>query len=258
MAYHRRGVCVCSCDRTRSRVALACSLSAQGLVVVFRVPYRGLCCGCRFLLRDARDPTTGAMRRYAVLLLVPGCVGALVFGYVGGRLTGRLSGPAWTRGVAAKPPAPAAQRRAVKQHYYQAGTTRRSRGLTQWLSPTLSVLSPCLVGRDPKPREGSGSSAGTSSAAPPSTLTARSAHPSHPSASRSSYRRSCGQLCFGSAEANLSATSREGQSRRSTYFSRPPCLPSPRRFAHSYGRAFVMLQAAGRRGQHAHDSQRVA
>ncbi len=29
-----------------------------------------------------------------VLLLVPGCVGALVFGYVGGWLTDRLSGPA--------------------------------------------------------------------------------------------------------------------------------------------------------------------
>jgi hypothetical protein len=45
-----------------------------------------------FVVRGLEPPVDAAVA--LVLLLIPGGVGAIVFGYVGGWLTGRLSGPA--------------------------------------------------------------------------------------------------------------------------------------------------------------------
>ena len=47
---------------------------------------------CYFFLRGTEASPELAVTM--VLLLVPGCIGALVLGYVGGWLTSRLSGPA--------------------------------------------------------------------------------------------------------------------------------------------------------------------
>ena len=47
-----------------------------------------------FATRGIQLPEQRDLGATVVLLLVPGCVGALVFGYVGGWLTGRWSGPA--------------------------------------------------------------------------------------------------------------------------------------------------------------------